>query len=133
MKKLVEDWIFFAERDLKAAELLIKDDYLITNIIAFHCQQAIEKYLKAFLIDNEIPLMKTHDLIKLNDMIKEIKDIGIDEKKLMIIKQVYSESRYPGEFGLLPDGMPTNEQAIEFIEYAKEVKSIIIKNIKSEV
>ena len=40
MKKLVEDWIFFADRDLMTAEILIKDDYPFTNIVAFHCQQA---------------------------------------------------------------------------------------------
>jgi len=125
MKKLVEDWIFYAERDLKTAELLIKEDYPLTNIIAFHCQQAIEKYFKAFLIENDIPIIKTHDLINLNNMIREVKDLGIKEEKLIIIKQVYSESRYPGDMGLLPDGLPTDKQAEEFIEYAKEVKIII--------
>jgi HEPN domain-containing protein len=125
MKKLVKDWLLYAERDLKTAELIIKDDYPLTNIIAFHCQQAIEKYLKAFLIANDIPIIKTHDLIRLNNMIKEIKDLGINEKQLMILKQVYSESRYPSDLGLLPDGLPTDKQAEEFIEYAKDVKIII--------
>ena len=127
MKKLVEDWVFYAESDLKTAEILIKDEYLMTNIIVFHCQQAIEKYLKAFLVDNNVPIIKTHDLIKVNDMVKEIKDLGIDEKKLMIVKQVFSESKYPGDLGLLPDGLPTDKQASEFIEYAREVKAIISK------
>ena len=67
-------------------------------------------------------LVKTHDLIRLNDMIKEINDLGIDENKLIPINEVYKESRYPGELGLLPDGMPIDEQAKEFIEYAKESK-----------
>jgi HEPN domain-containing protein len=127
MKKQVKDWILLADNDLSAAEIISKDDDLLTNIIAFHCQQAIEKYLKAYLIENDITILKTHDLIKLNDMTKEIKDLGIDEKKLIIINEVYIESRYPGDLGLLPDGMPTDEQAKVFIEYAKEIK-IIIKN-----
>jgi len=41
MKKLVKDWVFFADSDLKTAETLIKDEYPLTNIIAFHCQQAM--------------------------------------------------------------------------------------------
>ena len=129
MKKLVEDWILFAERDLKTAEILIKDEYPMTNIIAFHCQQAIEKFLKAFLVEKDIPIIKTHDLIKLNNMVKEIIDLGIDERKLMIVKQVFSESKYPGDLGLLPDGLPTDKQAKEFIEYANEVKVIISKEL----
>ena len=129
MKKQVEDWIQLADKDLCAAEIILKNEYPLTNIVAFHCQQTIEKYLKAFLIEKDIPVIKTHDLIKLNGLIKEVKDLGIDEKKLIIINEVYIESRYPGELGLLPDGMPSEEQAKEFVAYAKEVKTIIMKEL----
>jgi HEPN domain-containing protein len=125
MKKQVEDWILLAEKDFSAAEVIIKDDNLLTNIVVFHCQQTIEKYFKAYLIENDVQLIKTHDLIKLNGLIREIKDLGIDEKKLIGINEVYIESRYPGELGLLPDGMPTAEQTKEFIEYAREIKTLI--------
>ena len=129
MKKQVEDWILLAEHDLYAAEILLKDDNPLTNIVAFHCQQTIEKYFKAFLIENDVPPIKTHDLIKLNDMSKEIKDLGINEQTLIIINEVYTSSRYPGELGLLPEGMPSYKQAQEFVEYAKEVKKIIINEM----
>jgi HEPN domain-containing protein len=129
MKNQVKDWMLLADKDLYAAEILLESEYPLTNIVAFHCQQAIEKYLKAFLIEKEISILKTHDLIRLNGMTKEIQDLGIDEKKLMIINEIYIESRYPGEFGLMSDGMPSNEQAKEFIAYAKEVKAIIILEI----
>ena len=126
MKKQVEDWILLADKDLYAAEILISYDYPLTNIVAFHCQQTIEKYLKAFLIEKNVSLIKTHDLIKLNGMIKEIGGLHIDEEKLMIMNEVYMQSRYPAEFGLMPDGgAPTKKQAKEFIEYAKEIKTII--------
>ena len=129
MKRQVEDWIQLADKELYAAEILLNNESPLTNIVAFHCQQTIEKYLKAFLIENDIPVIKTHDLIKLNGMIKEIKDLGFDENKLIIINEVYIESRYPGELGLLPDGVPSSEQAKEFVVYAKEVKTIIMKEL----
>jgi HEPN domain-containing protein len=69
MKKPVADWLFLAESDLRTAKIAVKDEYPLTNIVAFHCQQAIEKYLKAYLIENEVSLIKTHDLVKLNDLI----------------------------------------------------------------
>ena len=125
MKKQAEDWIALADKDLYAAEIMIKEDYSLTNIVAFHCQQAIEKYLKALLIENDIPLIRTHDLIRLNGMIKEVKDLDIDEEKLIMINEVYSDSRYPGELGLMPDGALSDKQAKEFIEYVKEIKAII--------
>ena len=132
MKKQVEDWILLADNDLYATEIIMKDEYPLTNIVVFHCQQTIEKYLKAYLIEKGITLVKTHDLIRLNDMIKEINDLGIDENRLISINEVYIESRYPGELGLLPDGMPTDEQAKEFIEYAKEIKTIILNELKKD-
>jgi len=130
MKKQVEDWVLLADKDLKAAEIIINDEYPLTNIVAFHCQQAIKKYFKAFIIEKDMPLIRTHDLIKLNGMINEIKDLGIDEEKLIVLNEVYMDSRYPGDLGLMPDGMPTNEQAKEFIKYANEIKIIIINALK---
>jgi len=133
MKRQVEDWIQLADKDLYAAEILLKDEYPLTNIVAFHCQQTIEKYLKAFLIEKEIPIVKTHDLIRLNGLINEVYDSGIDENKLMTINEVYIESRYPGELGLMPDGMPSYEQAKVFFEYTKEVRMIIMKELEGEL
>jgi HEPN domain-containing protein len=43
----------------------------------------------------------------------------------MVINEIYIESRYPGDIGLMPDGIPTFEEAKKFLEYAKEVKIII--------
>jgi len=129
MKRQVEDWMLLADKDLCVAEIILNHEYPLTNIVAFHCQQTIEKYMKAFLIEKDIPIIKTHDLIRLNAMIKEIIDLGIDEEKLILINEAYIESRYPGEFGLMPDGIPSKEQAKEFITYSKEIKAIIIKEI----
>ena len=131
MKKQSEDWITLADFDLKTAEIVMNDDEPLTSIAAFHSQQAIEKYFKAYLVEYDIPLVKTHDLIQLNGMIKEIKDFGIDKDILIKINEVYIESRYPGELGVLPDGIPTNEQARKFIEFAQEVKTTIMHELKT--
>jgi HEPN domain-containing protein len=55
MKKLINDWIILAEKDIKTASLIISEEYL-TNIVAFHCQQAIEKYFKAYILEYDKPL-----------------------------------------------------------------------------
>jgi HEPN domain-containing protein len=99
-------------------------------MIAFHCHQAIEKYLKAYLIEHNVTLIKTHDLIKLNGMIKEIHDLKINKDKLILINEVYIESRYPGELGLLPNGMPTEEEAAELLVFANEIKLLILKELE---
>ena len=131
MKKQAEDWIFFADKDLQAAEIIINDEHPLTNIIAFHCQQAIEKYLKAYIIEKKGSLTRIHDLIKLNAIVNEIKNLDIDEKKLIVLNEVYLDSRYPGDLGLMPDGMPTKDQAKEFIEFVNEIKITINNELKS--
>jgi HEPN domain-containing protein len=121
MKKQVEAWIGFAEKDILTVSEIIQTPDL-TNIVAFHCQQAIEKYFKAFILEKEKPLMKIHNLLTLYGVIKEIVDLELDEDLLSIINDIYLEARYPGEIGLLDDdSMPTIEQVNQFFYFAKEI------------
>ena len=121
MKKQVEAWITFAERDLLTVSKIIKLPEL-ANIAAFHCQQAIEKYFKAFLLENGKQLPKIHNLLTLFGAIKEITNFGFDEDLLATINDIYLESRYPGEIGLLDDdSMLTTEQTIQFLSFSNEV------------
>jgi hypothetical protein len=58
--------------------------------------------------------------------IKEITDFEFDEDLLATVNDIYLESRYPGEIGLLDDGsMPTMEQAAQFFAFAKKVEAKI--------
>jgi HEPN domain-containing protein len=125
MKKQVEAWIKFAEKDMLTVTEIIGNSKL-TNIATFHCQQEIEKYFKAFILENDKPLMKIHNLLTLYGIAKEIIDFGFDEDILATINDIYLESRYPGEIGLLDDGsMPTVEQANKSFVFAKEVEAKI--------
>ncbi|MCL2026295.1 MAG: HEPN domain-containing protein [Leptospirales bacterium] len=65
MKKQVEAWIKFADTDLLTVSEIIERPELM-NVAAFHCQQAIEKYFKAFILKNEKPLVKIHNLLKVS-------------------------------------------------------------------
>jgi HEPN domain-containing protein len=128
MKKLVSDWIILAEKDIKASAIII-DEADLTNVVAFHCQQAIEKYFKALIVEYDKPVLKIHDLLKLYGIIKETKNLEIDEDVLSEINEVYIEDRYPGELGLLPEGMPTEEEAKKFMGFAREIEAAVKKEI----
>ena len=132
MKKQVEAWIKFADTDLLTVSEIIEIPEL-ANVVAFHCQQAIEKYFKAFILGNEKPLAKIHNLLALYGTIKEITDFGLDEDLLSTISDIYLDSRYPGEIGLLDDGsMPTNEQVNRFYEFAKKIEKTIKEKLNSQ-
>lgn len=51
-----------AKEDFEAAKKLIESEEFSEEIVLFHCQQAIEKALKAYLDSKGIIYPKTHDL-----------------------------------------------------------------------
>jgi HEPN domain-containing protein len=118
-------WIFFANNNIKAAENLI-DDAELTGEMTVLCQQAIEKYLKAFLTKHKISFKKTHDLLKLYLQVKEVKNLGINEELLADLVGLYIESRYPTDAALLEGGLlPSVEKANAYLDFAKSVAKII--------
>jgi HEPN domain-containing protein len=125
-------WLFFAKRNLALAENIV-DNPNFTAEVAFNCQQAIEKFFKAYLFEKNVPIQKTHDLGKLYSEIKKIKDLNIDEQKLVIIRDVYIESRYPSDIGLLANGsIPTSEDARMFFEFTQNVAKIVLSEIQPQ-
>lgn len=61
----VRRWQTAAERDRRSAELLLVADPPELETVAFHCQQAIEKLLKGFLVLAAKRVRKTHLLKEL--------------------------------------------------------------------
>lgn len=58
-------WMDKAAQDLGAAAVLVEREPPLTGIAVYHCQQAAEKALKAFLIEKDTSFTKTHDLDQL--------------------------------------------------------------------
>ncbi len=67
-KKWVSAWMRKALSDLETAELLAKAEPPHLDTAVYHCQQAAEKAVKAFLAFEDIPIMKTHDVEELVEL-----------------------------------------------------------------
>src|SRR5207245_2016186 len=66
MKPATREWVRCAEEDFEVATALIRRRAKIAaNSIGFHCQQCMEKYLKARLEEAGLLAPRTHDLIAL--------------------------------------------------------------------
>lgn len=88
------DWFKKAEVDLKSAKILLDNETLETA--AFHIQQAIEKYLKGYLLSKGWKLIKTHDLISLlNEAVSHTSHLEVFRKLCMRATEYYIEDRYP--------------------------------------
>ncbi len=52
----VKQWLTKANEDLFVVTKLTEDEIIATSAVCFHCQQAVEKFLKAFLIENGVDI-----------------------------------------------------------------------------
>lgn len=121
MKAAANEWLVAAKDDLDTIQLLLQVAHL-TNIAAFHAQQCVEKCFKAVLEEFGTEPVKTHNLERLFALISKYLDgVNIDEHMNTKLNELYIDSRYPADFGLLPDGKPSLKEAMEFFKYATYV------------
>lgn len=74
---------------------------------------------------------KTHSLNRLFALVGE--DIQeIDSDLLHTLDGLYIESRYPGEFGLLPNGKPSLGDARSFYDFAVSSYETVFKQIPQQ-
>ncbi|MDA3959099.1 HEPN domain-containing protein [Oceanispirochaeta sp.] len=68
IQDIVDEWIEYSKKDLESAVFLTKMQPEPLEIICFHCQQSVEKLLKAYLYSKNIKPPRTHDLDELISM-----------------------------------------------------------------
>jgi len=122
--KLVVEWIAKAEEDFESAKSLVKKRKKpVPDVICFHCQQSIEKYLKAFLTKNNLEPPATHDLQRLNNICQKIaKDFKQIREGLNILNAYSVNYRYPGE------GATVRESKISF-QIASKIRKFLISKL----
>lgn len=105
------DWLYYAAIDLRAAKLLL-DDERCCNLVAFHCQQCVEKALKGYLLYRRHHLYDGHNLPWLCKQAMQ-EDPHFEERLPLTsdINHYYIEARYPADFLLQLD----RESAAEII------------------
>jgi HEPN domain-containing protein len=100
MNELTTEWVAKAEGDYATAAREIRvrrnPNY---DAVCFHAQQAVEKYLKAFLQEHGADFPKTHSLIELLELCL-ILDASFEfHRDLLVRLDRYAvRYRYPGEF-----------------------------------
>lgn len=131
MKQITKEWLEAANLDIESSKYLLQDERL-TGHVAFHSQQAIEKSLKALIEESGDRIPKIHSLSKLFNISSLYLDFKFDEDLLIALDSLYIESRYPGEFGLLPEGKPTLKQAQMFHDFAHEIYLIAMQHLQNK-
>lgn len=60
--EIIRDWVKKADEDFQFAVLNLKEQTPFYAQICFHFHQSAEKYLKAYVVANELEFRKIHDL-----------------------------------------------------------------------
>lgn len=125
----VIEWLTKAERDLMAAAILIDHEPPVLDAACFHCQQAVEKALKAFLVWQAIPFERVHNLTYLLDLCasREAGFASLREQAESLTPYAV-ETRYPGE---LLD--VARAEATDALESAKSVWNFVLRFLPEEL
>ncbi|MBT3605322.1 MAG: HEPN domain-containing protein [Candidatus Latescibacteria bacterium] len=97
-KKLVKQWVDKALNDLLNVTNNLNADHTPWDTVCFHCQQAVEKYLKAILAIQNQPIPRTHDLEQLHILVQDWVPILSEHLEDLRWLTTYAiVSRYPVE------------------------------------
>ena len=128
MKNETQQWFKFANENLESSKILLES--FLYNPSLQNAQQSIEKNIKAYFIENGFRLLKTHNILSLNEILKNNNvHINITDDEIDLIDTIYLSSKYP--FGsVLPDFEPDKDICLKCIQIATIVKEDIEKYIK---
>jgi HEPN domain-containing protein len=124
-QELVARWVAKAEDDWRLCHRLITDAQSYAEATAFHAQQAVEKYLKAFLTWHQVEFPKTHDIKRLLKL-AGAKDPSLAEElsDAADLTAYAVEYRYPGEYAPV-----TRDDAAEAVAVADRVREQVRRRL----
>lgn len=117
----VRRWVEKADNDFRNAEdvLTLKENCPF-DTVSYHCQQCVEKYLKALLILRGVDFPRTHDLVVSFNLLREVETLTVQVQDVQPLNRYSIESRYPG------DWEPIDESEVRSaFEMAKNIRSVI--------
>ena len=120
MKPMTREWVDRAEADFSAALLLRQSRKKHSrDLVCFHLQQCVEKYLKARLDDAAITFPKTHDLVRLLDLVVPLEPLWATFRPALLTITDYAvTARYPGRSATPPE-------ATSILKAARHIRSIV--------
>ncbi|GFP20871.1 hypothetical protein HKBW3S43_01056 [Candidatus Hakubella thermalkaliphila] len=128
MKRRVSQWLEFADEDYRMAQLAMKEK--IYNQVCFHSQQCVEKSLKA-LIEARQKVPKIH---KLGDVLELCLRLGYMleqyQNDIEFIDKFYTSTRYPFIVGMLPGGLPIEQDAEKALQIADTISNLVKKQLE---
>ncbi len=129
-RELVRDWLTRASHDLRSSRALASLEDPLLDTAIYHCQQAAEKSVKAWLQSNDTPFPRTHDI---EDLVERASGVNLDFRKFLkaasVLTPYVSAFRYPGGFDA---PMPTREEFDEALQYAQGIYDFVLSLLPAD-
>ncbi len=123
LKAFIESWLSKANHDLISAQRLLEIEHFILDNACFHCQQSIEKVLKAYLIYKGCDIERTHNIIFLLAECSRFDAIFASIDPLNI--NAYAvQGRYPDS-----NLMPTLAETKSYYQLALKINALVSERI----
>jgi len=131
LKDSIRQWLTVAEDDLQAYKVLASEDAPPAIAVCFHCQQYVEKLLKAVLTLNGEEVPKTHDMrslsIAASRYVPDMRTL-IDDVSELTVYGV--ETRYPAAIEISDAEI---KQAVKIAsETGAVLKEYLTKSLKND-
>jgi HEPN domain-containing protein len=121
-RQFVAEWIRKADLDFDSASQLAAVGDRFREVVAFHAQQASEKYLKALLVRHEIDPPKTHDLETLLERLQPFyRSETVAMRPAAALSPFGVEIRYPSD---APELLPGGQE--EVLRLARIVRDTVM-------
>lgn len=122
----IQQWLGKARNDLRAAEVLLRQDTEDYDVVGFHAQQAAEKFLKAALVRHQIEFPKTHDIALLRKLLARVDRALSGRVAVADVLTAYGvEFRYPGDQPPL-----SKDQGSQALRLAEQVRNAVLNHLK---
>jgi HEPN domain-containing protein len=122
MKQSTREWVAKAEEDFLAASALNRPrKRSLWNVVCFHVQQTVEKYLKARLEEAGHGVPKTHDLLHLLNLVTAVEPLWSTYQSAFNLLVSYAvQTRYPGSSVIKADATHAMKLCRQFRKEARQ-------------
>ena len=124
-EEFFKQWLIKAQEDWDTVQILTTQENFPKGAVCFHCQQCIEKLIKAVLVKHRVEFPKTHDIDRL---VRLVRDWVPGLAKLLPFAQKLTihgvDTRYPDEVRVVDD-----IEMKQVVEITEKFRDVILKKI----
>ena len=120
------EWLEKSYHDLEGAKLLLNANHY-TDTISYVLHQSLEKTLKSILAYENKPIVKTHNLVELYELLSHKILLEDDKVYLLSIATTYqTKQRYP----VVHKKQPPKREIEEILYFAEEFFQDVLKTLE---